>query len=489
MDEFFVASDVFRQRVGTDLDTSSTYRAIGRVEDDHGVDSGWQAGPEFTQSLTAPAAPTITFDPDTANGIMNVEVDAAFNLADPESSGFHTGLGKWENQTNSFLEWVDGEGMVTVIGTTYDDEDTTHTTYDAEDTAHTTYEVQRTTQDNDPGTSKIRYDGTYETWIPTTASQDYSSIISVKPIGKAVDVRIEMEQFTSGGASAGSTHLGAWKTCPPDVWTEVPSGAMTVSGTAAYIRPVVNFGGSGATNLVDDVFMIDNFAIARSDEVFWTPGGLTDLKFNVSRKIGDGDWEYVWNASRENPALPADVSFTVGTIPDRGYPLGTEVTVQYRAVVVTESTGKTIASALAEETAPALTAAGWWLRCVDGSVADLRLRAMDFKYSKGVSNEVLRLQGRNYATILETGDAPPQNVDIRAWLFSKDEFDTAQTILAAGTRLYVQRNVGDGFYIWVTGVSRYSQKRAVGGLSNGPRHLHRVDFKAEVVGPPEDVVQ
>ncbi|NIN70181.1 MAG: hypothetical protein GTO63_36995, partial [Anaerolineae bacterium] len=58
MDDFYVASNVFRQRVGTDLPSSGTYRVIGRVKDSYGVDSGWQAGPEFTQSLTPPAAPT-----------------------------------------------------------------------------------------------------------------------------------------------------------------------------------------------------------------------------------------------------------------------------------------------------------------------------------------------------------------------------------------------------------------------------------------------
>lgn len=487
MDDEFVSSDVFRKRVGLDLDSSSTYRVIGRVIDEYGVDSGWQAGPEFTQSLTPPTAPTVSFSPDPGTGLMNIIVDSSFNLADADSSGFDAGLGKWIHEYNCELEWVTDLGRVTVTGSTYDEEDTAHTDYNAEDTAHGTYEDQRTFQENNSGNARIEYEGAYTTWIPVTASEDYSAIISVRPVAVSIDVRVELEQYNSGGTSAGATHNGSWITCLPGVWTEVPSGAFSVSGTAAYIRPGVNFGGSGATAVVDDVYEVDNFAIARSDEVAWTPGGNSaDLQFTLSRKIGDCEWEYVWNASRENPTAPANSSLTVATIPDGAYPTGTDDVVTYRAVVLSEATGKIVASEIVDEIAPVMTVDAWYLRCVDGTVPDARLRSMDFRYSFGASNEVLHLQSQEFATILESGDATRKSIDCRAWLFSIDEYEDVVTLLRSRKRLYIQRNIGDGFYLWPTGVTRVTQRRAV-GTATKPRHLHSIDFDAEVVGAPPDV--
>lgn len=494
MDSPVVSSDVFRHVVGTDLDSSSTYRVIGRVIDEYDADSGWQAGPEFTQSTNPPTAPVVTFDPHPELGIMDVIVDSAFNLADADSSSFDNGLGLWVLDYNCIIEASTYLGdevcKVTVTGSTYDEEDAAHTDYTAQGVAHSTYDDAYTTQENNPGLCRIEYGGVYTDWIAAIGGDDYSSIVSVKPVGIAVRARCEIEQFTAAGASAGTTHTGSWILCPPGVWTEVPSGAFTTDVTAAWLKPALAFGGPGADLNVDDVMDIDHFAIARSDEVAWSAAGTSaDLKFTLARKIGSGDWEFVWGASREDPTFVEDAVLTIATISDRSFPVGTDETVTYRAIVISEATGKSISSGITEAVAPAMETAAWYLRCVDESVPDVRLRSMDFSHAIGTSNEVMHLQSQEYGIVLESGDAVPRPMNVRAWLFDSSEYEAMLAILASKTLLYVQRNIGDGFYIWPTGTSRLTQKRAVGSVGGRPRHLHTVDFEAEVLGPPKDITQ
>jgi hypothetical protein len=483
-DSPYVASELFRYITGADLATGVTYRPVIRVQDKFGVWSAWAAGNEFTTSFTPPTAPIVTVTPNVAEGVMDLAVNATFNLVGSDSSSFDNPNHGWINLFNSLPEHDDTNDwlLVTGVGRTFAEADTAYTTYAAWDTALGTFAQQAAARTSVTTESQItlRKDNTF--LIPVTVGQNYSMIFDAFPIGYAATGKCMIRWLTAAFAQV-SVSTGGNVSLPPNTWTSVPSGAFTAPATAAWAELQLS-----VTTVYGQQFRIDNVAFARSDSVVWSPGGLSvDLKFIIQRRQNGGDWEYVWGATRDDPLPAQNTGITVATIKDRAYPIGTGG-VEYRIQVITTATGKTVSSAFTTVAATQLNASAWWLRSYSGDLADIRLRAMSFDYGEGVSNVVNYVQNKVYGRVQETGDAAPHDVSVQAWLFDKSEYEGLRALLQSKGILYVQRNIGDGFYIRVTGMSRYRQQQAVGEQgSQTPRHLHQVSFTAEVVGVPEEL--
>lgn len=481
----YVASEVFRYITGADLASGIIYRPVIRVQDKFGVYSAWTAGNEFTTNFTPPPAPTVTLTPNGLLGVMAITVDAAFNLIGNNSSSFD-GLDQgWINLFNSLvtLDTVNDWLVITGVGRTYGELDTAWVTYGDQDTGHTTYAAQTIVRTSVTTESQItlRKDDSY--LIPVTVAQNYSMAFNAFPIGYAATGKCMIRWLTAALAQV-SVSTGPNVSCPPDTWTTVTSGPFAAPATAAFAEIRLS-----VTTTVNQVFRVDNVAFARSDNVVWTPGGLgVDLKFIIQRRLNAGPWEYVWNATRDAPLPAQSASLTIATVNDRACPIGVPG-VEYRVQVITSATGKTISSAFTTMSAPQLDAMAWWLRSYGAVVPDLRLRAITFDYGVGSSNVTHYAQNRTYGLVQESGDAAPHDVQVQAWLFDGSEYQAALDLINSKATLYVQRNIGDGFYIRVTGVTRLRQQRAAspsGGSS--PRHLHTVDFNAEVVGAPAELM-
>lgn len=481
----YVASEVFRFVTGEDLDPGVTYRPVINVQDRFGVWSGWTAGNEFTTNFTPPPAPEVELIPSPATGTMLVEVDAAFNLVDTFSSSFDVDQHGWINLFNSLLTY-DATGSrlrVEGVGHTFDDANAAHTTFADWDADLGTFDDQAAERTVFLAESHITLRKTDDFLIPVIAGEDYSMIYTVSPSGYAASARSSIRWLDSGLAEILVSH-GPLISCLPDTNTDVPSGGFEAPVGAEWAELQLS-----VTTEPGQVFYVDNVAFARSDNVHWTPGGFSvDLKFVIQRRLDGGDWEYVWGATRAAPLAAQDASLTRAEIVDKACPIGISG-VEYRVQVLTSASGKTVSSQSTIVAAPMLISPAWWIRSYDGLHPDIRLRAMDFDYAVGSSNQTHYVQNRDYALVRESEDAVPHSVSVRAWLFDRGEYDMVKNLLLSKRTLYVQRNIGDGFYIHVTGLSRFRQQRAVGDPGSAtPRHFHSVDFEAEVVGLPEELV-
>jgi hypothetical protein len=480
----YVASELFRYTTGADLSPSTIYRPVIRVQDRYGVYSAWTPGNEFTTNFTPPPAPTLTLTPNPLTGLMGIDVGATFNLIAADSSSMESSSQGWINLFNTDLSYdaVNKWLVLTGTGRTFGEADTAHTTYAAWDTAFTDFAAQRIARTSVTTESQItlRKDNTF--LIPVTVGQNYSAIFSANPQGYAATGKVLIRWLTAAFAQV-SVSTGSTTSLPPNTWTTVPSGSFTAPATTAWAELQLS-----VTTTYGQVAFVDNVAFARGDSTFWTPGGLgVDLKFIIQRRINAGPWEYVWKATRLNPIPAQSSSLTVAHVDDKACPIGVSG-VEYRAQVITSASGRTISSALTTTSAPLLESPAWWLRNYSGTQSDARLRAMSFDYGVGQSNEVMYAQNKEYAIVQESGDATSHDVKVTGWLFDKTEFETLRSLIISKGILYVQRNIGDGFYIRVTGEAKFSQRRAVGATNLTPRHLHTVDFNGEIVGPPEELV-
>ena len=483
MEEPYVSSTVFRHEVGEDLASAEDYRVFGLIEDQYGVSSGWQVGPDFSTNFSPPPMPTVEFDPYPELGVMDLLVSAAFNLVDPASSSFDDGVGNWIHSKNSSVAFSGGVLVVTGEGMSFDEMLALQGTFTNQIAAYSTFAVESATRVTETTRAEILYwpASGYAGLIPVVAGQQYSGVFSCRPISATMDARMNIRWYDVANALL-STSTATDTSCPIGVWTECPTGAVTAPVGAVKAALEIE-----AVCAVDQVYHVDNVAFARSDSVVWTPGGLSvDLRFIVQRRTGSQDWEYIWNATRTNPAVAQDSNLTVAVLRDRSFPAGRD-DVEYRLLVSTEGTGEVISSEIAQVTAPLMESPGWWLRCYSGNVPDMRIRAMDFTRKSGVSNDVLYVQNRKYGIVRESGDASPHTVNVRAWLYDEADYQAAIDLLESREVLYIQRNIGDGFFIHVTDGISYTQKRARGSSSITPRHFHSVDFTAEIVETPVEL--
>jgi hypothetical protein len=484
MTEPYVASDVFRYEIGVDLEPAETYVVLIEVTDEYGISRGWIEGTTFTTNFSPPPAPTVNFEFHEETGEMHLLLDAAFNLVHEPSSSFEVDGHTWINLNNSALAWdpVLKALKVTGVGMSNAEADDLYGTYTNQDTAQTTFEAQRVARVNNVTQSRIALAASNADLIAVVAGQSYSMVYSIFPEILGCDAYAVIRWLNSSFVQV-SESVGAATTVPPNGWSEVPSGPFAAPVGAVWAELRIR-----TTNVVDQVYYVDNVAFARSDNVAWTPGGLSfDLSFIVQRRENGGPWQYVWNATRDDPYPVQDATLTISHVPDRAYPIG-QPNVEYRVWAVTYATGRAIASAPAIVTAPDGIVEAWWLRCYDGTLPDIRLRAMDFDFSVGTSNATHYVQNRKHGRVQESGDAAPHEVGVSAHLFSQDEYETLRTLLDSKKVLYIQRNIGnDEFYIRVTGASRYRQRTAK-GEGKLPRHYHTVSFQAEIVGPPDEIV-
>lgn len=485
MDAPVVSSTLFRYEVGEDLLPVADYRLIGMVEDRYGISSGWVVGPEFNTNFTPPTQPDLTFIPNAETGVMDLLISAAFNLVPAASSSFDTDVGDWIPSLNSSVAHGDGVITVTGEGMSFAEMDTAQGTFANQDTAYTDFLTDSSARATDITRAEIVLwpPGGFNDRISVVAGQSYSGVFSCRPLTGTMNARMNVRWYNAAEALI-STTTTTEISCLAGVWTLVPTGAMTAPVGAVKATLEIE-----AVCPVDGVYEVDNVAFARSDSVVWSPGGLSvDLKFIIQKRVGDGDWEYVWSANRTSPAQAEDSNLTIATVQDRSYPLG-RTDVQYRAFVLTEASGQKISSAFTEVSGPLFSPAAWWLRCYDGTVPDVRLVSMDFAFDEGTSNEVLYVQNETHGVVRESGDAAPHSASIRAWLFEESDYAAMRALLTSKKTLYVQRNIGDGFFIHVTGRVSYTQKRAVGSpLLSVPRHLHVVDFSAEIVNTPKEIL-
>lgn len=485
MDDPHYSSILNEMEIGVDLTSASTYHLYYKVCDDYGYENTWLLGDTFTTSIVPPSAPSLTAVRVPGTGTVKINVASTFNLMDADESEMTENLGSWIPLENCALSWSPANGgciEMDITGMTYDAMDAAHASFDAQDAAYASFNAQRDAQSATVGVARAAHGPALAAnMIPVTVAQVYSAIASFKPITDNKMCRVDIEWYSAAPALL-STSTGTNTNCPIGVQTPVPCNAKTAPASAAYARIVLR-----VESTPGHTVEIDSVAFSQTSSIVWTPGGLSvDLRYVLQRREGTGPWQFLWGATRTSPLRPDnDVSSSVEYY-DRGAILGSD-DVQYRAFNFTEATGPIVYSAPTTVAVPAFNEHHWWLRCVSGLVPDVQIRVSDFDISEGHKVEAIYPRNQEYGFVVSTTEAKDRSLRARAMTTSKEEYEELETILNSGELLYLQRNVGDGFYFRVTGDVNKQQRRARDlSTENRPvRHLHDWSFSGEVVSPEE----
>lgn len=484
-----VGSLIFRKRVGTDLTNATTYRMYGIVTDDTDLTSGWVNAGNFTTSFTGQATPDVLITPQPDDGVVRLELGATFNLLDENSSVFTNNVGKWVpdfncqlslNSTPAYVRNGSTSMKVTMGGASYEYLDTTYTTYTAMDTAIGTYATQASTQMPTLGQSRMSTGNSNPNSIPITPSTNYSAVASVFPLVNET-LRLSFRWFKADGSESSTAETaGTAVACLGGQWRDISVFAATSPADAAYARVSILC----TTAAVGDVYYVDTVAMARADSVEWSSGGTSvDVGFVVQRSDDRGvTWKYIWNNSHDNPFSTSSGAF-VGTYFDRSPPVGNGLPVKYRVAAVSRKTTNPLYSDTVEIEVPALEARGWWLRSVEDPTKDLKILVSKFSFNEKPATQVYSPENSTHEVVVHTSEPISREVSGQIWLVNSADYEKARRLFTSSDTLYLQRNIGDGFYFKSTG-GWSADQRASASRTKTPNHVHTVSFTGTVVAAP-----
>jgi hypothetical protein len=472
-----VSGTVSQATVGVDLVTGESWKSYYHVVDDAGLSSGWVAGPAFSTSYAAPTAPSIVVTPNTALGYVTVEMDSSFNLLDSETSSFLTNTGEWSVTNNAMISHDGAEQAMRVLftGQSYGLLDAAYATYTAEDTAFANYaavEASRTQTYTELRTDK---NGVASSGVPVVPSTTHSAVVSIKPLSSQISCALSIMWYNSGGtylsAGAGSTII-----CSPGVYTNVYVDSVTSNASAAYGVMRILFYDPG--NVIGEEALVKNAALADSSTVTWTPGGdNTGIAFVLQRKVDNGDWEDVHGATDAEPVGATGQGQDKATVEDKTVPLQCD-SLQYRAYAISEAFTDPKYSLPVVSTPISLLCNKWFLRDLENGY-DLQLLAGSLSRGINTQTEVVLPLGGSSAIVFSKNMAPDETLTVGGLLLSTAERAMFEAMIRGRTTLFLQRNVGDSFFLRPTGEVSLRQISSAG--QNYPTETNRISFNCQVV--------
>jgi hypothetical protein len=459
----------FSSQVEADLPTGGTFRIYGRVVDDTGLGGTWALLGQFTTDYVPPAAPIVTATPED-DGTVTLDVRSAFNLLSADSAAFGGSIGDWSPVTAAMLSWDVSQRMrVLFSGATYAELDTKYTTFAAEDSALGTFEDQR--QDRaTPNTEISTTQGLGGVLVsPSTV---YSAVATVRAISRQVPCIIHIYWYNSAGTYLSRSSGGTIQALiGQDTNVFVDSASSPATAARAAIR--LEFVSPG--NAMDEHVFVDNVALAATSSVTWSPGGATTgLGFVVQRREDSGPWEYVWDASHDDPAGAEGQGQDRVLLRDRAVHLSKKP-IEYRAFALGDAFTNPRYSLPTTVTLPnGLNLERWYLRCYDSPDCDLRIHAEGFDMSEDTHTEVLLPAGGAVPLVLN--EALPRKREVQMSFLLQNPTDAArfQNIVKGRGLVYLQRNVGEGFFFKIIGRVAFRQiaQRTVSGVTE----MHKVSF-------------
>lgn len=270
-----------------------------------------------------------------------------------------------------------------------------------------------------------------------------------------------------GTPSATPFTAGAAVDCQTGGWSvlTVPSSVAPADATSAELEVVCT-----TATTASDVYM-DAAVLTRSTGAVTS----TDVGFVIERSLDGGfTWKHIWNNSLDKP-FPADPAQVYsGTYYDRGVPIGGTANIIYRVYAVNNrSTAPVISQPIEAEIGP-LTWSAWWLRSQHFPDMDMIILASAFQYSDDLQTQVIGPAGAAAPVVVGTGVPKQRTFNCTVWLTDSYARLRFQALVESGDNLYIQRNIGDGFFFRVTGSVNYGQRASAG--QGTVRDVHQVTF-------------
>jgi hypothetical protein len=494
MSDYGYSSVVNRVRVEADLENGVAYRMYGILVDDLDLSSAWVLGGTFSTSFTLQAQPAVAVVPQPHLGRVSITASSGFNLLGSQTANFDSGIGTWKvsangrvsyNSNATFVKEGLGSMLVEVSGSTYGFLDTAHTTYSAQDTAFTTYANMSSGFDAGAGGTVVVSGTTNSESAAVAPNNVHSSVISVRPSNATESVQCRIRWYKSDGTAATTAFTaGSVTSCPAGVWTNVTVQNATSPADAAYARLEVII----STATEGDRIYLDNAAIARSAAVEWSLGGASvDVGFIIQRSLDYGEtWTYLWGNDHEHPYPPDSSTVFEGIYYDRGAPVGGGGKIIYRVIAVSNKSTRPLHSAPVDTLIDELEYQGWWLRSYDRAIMDQQIIAAKFTIDSTPPTQVYSPENSKYPVVVSTTQPSVTTINVTVWLRDSFSYETITEMLRSADTLYLQRNIGDGFFFKCTGNINMEQRSSSGaGLT--PNHVHVMTFNATVVGQPEAV--
>lgn len=321
--------------------------------------------------------------------------------------------------------------------------------------------------------------------IPVSGGVDYTFLARLRAITQPASVALNLYWFASIGVAASTAStLGTQVALPfPDAIGVDLSLPATSPANATLVIPELDF-----IALPNDVFKGDNTAFARGDNILWTPGGdAVNVEYIMERSDDGGiTWEYLWAASRENPAAPnTGVARLVKR--DRSAPLGISG-VRYRVRAIANPPEGRIYSDSTEVTVPSIQATGWWLRDPVDYTRDVMLRATNFTKADTDDSITYAIEGGSYPEVQSGNLAVTSVLSVTAITLSGVERRALWKLLASKRVLHLQMNTGgQKWHCKVTKQGAWTPKRAAPTAADNAlvRDMHEVSFELTVVEPIE----
>jgi hypothetical protein len=466
------------ERVEADLPSSGTYKLYGTVRDDTGLESGWVLLETFTTSFTPPPSPLVTATVFQEDGYVEVKAQSTYNLLTADTSSFEAGLGTWGNNNNCYLEYdaANKRMKVNFSGMTYAQLDALYASFSLEDAGHASFAAMSTHRGGLTFASLATAQGV--SGVPVVAATVYSAVASILPEDRQIQVVMNINWYQSNGTFISST-VGGTITCPLGVETNVFIDSATAPALSAYASLVLIV--NDPYSPVGEQMYVDRVAMAATATTTWTPGGQNDgLGFVVQRSVEGEDWEYVWGASHDDPAGVVGQGVDRITLNDRAVPLGVS-DLKYRVFAVTKATTAPIYSLPTEVTVTGgVMAPKWFLRCVDDPSCDLRVVMDDWGWSDEALSEIIFPVGG--AVPIAFTKSLPRDAVAKANLILLSQSDRLkfQSLMARNETIFLQQNIGRGFYLRPVGRVSYGMRRSAG--ANGlPSDVHTASFTAQVM--------
>lgn len=257
------------------------------------------------------------------------------------------------------------------------------------------------------------------------------------------------------------------------VWTTLTVG--TVNAPADAARAELEVMCTTATESSDIYMDAAVLTVANSTVT------STDVGFYIERSL-DGGFNFtpLWNNSMSEP-FPADPALVYsGTYYDRGVPIGGGAPIVYRVFAINNRTTSPVISQGVDVTIGELYWASWWLRSQHFPAMDMVILASAFSYSDEHPTQVVSPAGAAHPVVVGSNEPKLRTFQCTVWLKSREDRERFQALVDSGDNLFIQRNIGDGFFFRVTGGVNYGQKASAGQPRVGD--VHTVTFTGVETG-------
>lgn len=457
------SSTAWYAEIGKDVVSGTTYKAYVQVETEGGLQSAVAVSGTWTPSLTLPPAPTITAVAQQTLGSYKIDVLAAMNLLSLAGSSFEdTMVGEWQElngctlaASTDFASHGIYSMKVTSRGDTYAHQTSLYASYTAYAAAKTTYTLSINTlyealtmrEQTTPGISTI----------PVSVGAVYSAILQVRKATGSANVVARFAWYTSGGAFvsySGTATVSANATG----WTTLALTSQTAPATAAYGSLELAYTIAG----INEVFYVDQAAMANTASTLWTPGSGATAFFIVERSDDSGvTWAPIQGYTRQQPAASHHPVQALISDYDRTAKMGAPTMPQYRAYVVNAAGAVSTVGSVTP--AAFLLGDGWWLRDPLDPTRDLKLQQIDFQGQYEIGGDVYLPEGRSEAVVLSNNSPMSDSFNLNTWVQTDADFDKLMVLLKSRRTLFVQGMThGLGWYVRVNGSVSYEQVMATG---------------------------